>query len=1554
MLATDDSGSVVCYQCKKVESFSPGDISATVSDFLRGKWSKEAKAFVLCCTDQLDSTQHVEKIRLERAQLRQLGYEFTVWEASEAGLLAELLKPLPELVADFFGRSWASRFCVARGDSDLNQRPDGVEFASLRSKLLRLYSSLFQLHDPGLPLGQRLPGEIVSRYIRPDVVETRVINRAELEAPNPSPPEPPAVPFRQEVRVRRPAGAAIRVSARRIPVEQWLTRNRRAVILGEPGFGKSTLLRFMALKILQPSDSASTDFQLFASHLPVWLSFGGFTSAIARDANLSLEDYFEAWLHQHSADEIAPFFRQALKHRDVLFLIDGLDEGTTPLTAQQGIERLIGFLATRDIPTIFTSRPLGFEQNKPIGDWSVAYLAPLSDPQAKLFAARWFSQIEGSPAIADNGTIDPSPSALKEAEHFFQAVKAEPRTLEIAGNPLMCQLLIDLFRHSHQLPEHRVQIYEKVVELLVSTHPAARARAAGLLDDRKRLRELELREMLIRLALDIQEKAQGGFASVDDCIRSFKAFLCDEEVGPGLRAFEAQIQASEAIEHMKSRLGLLVERAPTELGFIHLSLQEYLAAEGVSRFEEQAQIEWLCRVWKDSKWRESVLSWFGINGLLRGSRRITEKGIAELKARCSTQWDRTALLQLRAQLACGDMGLTAKEARAAVEEAAGQVIVSPYEDYSRYVARQIAFGLRTPSVAERCREILSHWLPGHDAWRRAQLLRALSTWEPTADVVDAFFLALHDEDDGCRQAVAEGIAAWCRQGKPFGERLLRLVKAAAEVNVAEAGLYALLRGAPDTPGLPKIAEFHRHSDHPAVATNAIRVRIKLGIHDEKDRDRMFALLSSTRASFRSTDVIDGLVEGWAKDNSLRSRALKRIKDARDTDRSNREPVLAYLLQAFPGDEEIGEKTADYVRGSLFDDLLTSDAMINGFRGNDAIGDKVRELLNEYEKKYKEIFAHPNVMRAISLLPANEAKGILLRHYEEAKGARSKYWLMWGLKLALKDDPDIDSLLQREIARPAQEVVHLTTWVPELISDRESRVEWLTEVLRSEDKEFKSEAAAQLLNLRADPAAIDAVFHALEDRKIWFYHAREMEGELIRCAAHDPRVRPFIKTALEDMDGAPLSAVADGFRDNVEMRSRLLSIACPPPMSIRAEIYEALSSKRIPNETIEKLTVDVLAEDVGPSRTLAILARASAIADSGANRDKFVEKLMEETRAVGPEYESRRLSALAGLLALNEVKRAAECAKRDQSPGWPHWFHMTLNRDPIAARTIFASWTGFASELEALGDERHLPWPDLVRLDIATEALDYPATLDELRSYMRDHGRSVFEAEHISLFPICFAETELRDALLTAIRQATGWKARETALRTYGKTFAGNNEALIALSALSNEPGFRHNIAVALAYGWPTDKRMHLDPGMAESRIRNRPLYEVLAICAANPSEEVGVQAAQYLVRTTLRDAWYHDTEAWHSLLEWAAKPEVKSVLFESIPCADTSWSVTATSLLVTTGQVKDEDRGKLAKYREAVLAENIAIENFGLDFVAGRYRSLSQVLYPFMCGTPLS
>ncbi|WP_163785512.1 hypothetical protein, partial [Proteus mirabilis] len=83
------------------------------------------------------------------------------------------------------------------------------------------------------------------------------------------------------------------------------------MILGEPGFGKSTLLRVMALQLLSTFDEPIKT--SWNNLLPVWISFGGFSSALQANPLLSFEDYFDNWLHQNAADYVRPLFRRAIK-----------------------------------------------------------------------------------------------------------------------------------------------------------------------------------------------------------------------------------------------------------------------------------------------------------------------------------------------------------------------------------------------------------------------------------------------------------------------------------------------------------------------------------------------------------------------------------------------------------------------------------------------------------------------------------------------------------------------------------------------------------------------------------------------------------------------------------------------------------------------------------------------------------------------------------------------------------------------------------------------------------------------------------------------------------------------------------------------------------------------------------------------------------------------------------------------------------------------------------------------------------------------------------------
>jgi hypothetical protein len=85
-----------------------------------------------------------------------------------------------------------------------------------------------------------------------------------------------------------------------------------------------------------------------------------------------------------------------------------------------------------------------------------------------------------------------------------------------------------------------------------------------------------MREMLMRLALDIQERGGAGVVSVEACQDSFCNFLTDDINGPGLKKYDAKYQAQIITDYALSGLGLMIERSPNELGFFHLTIQEYL------------------------------------------------------------------------------------------------------------------------------------------------------------------------------------------------------------------------------------------------------------------------------------------------------------------------------------------------------------------------------------------------------------------------------------------------------------------------------------------------------------------------------------------------------------------------------------------------------------------------------------------------------------------------------------------------------------------------------------------------------------------------------------------------------------------------------------------------------------------------------------------------------------------------------------------------------------------------------------------------------------------
>ena len=496
-------------------------------------------------------------------------------------------------------------------------------------------------------------------------------------------------------------------------------------------------------------------------------------------------------------------------------------------------------------------------------------------------------------------------STEQRTKEFLKAIRANPRVMDLARTPLFCQLLIDVFRFSHHLPEQRIKVYDKIVELLLSEHPAARVQAAGLPAPPDVPRTEDMREMLMRLALHIQVKSGAGVISAKDCQTVFCDFLTDDINGPGYSPYEAEHQAKSVIDYAQTGLGLMVERAPNELGFFHLTVQEYLAAQAMVRKEEQEQLDWLASVWNQSRWHEVVLAWFSIMGAELG-KGTTQRAIDHLKRIATGPLAQLQLLRLRTELAAGDLGLSPREARATIEEAANQVETTPFPELRQELARHITLGLRSSSVASQCEERLADWVPARSEWDRASLLQAFGNWQMSEDLLHTLKLALHDESGRCRWAAAESLAKVFASDATVGEHLATLAANWPDTGVRAAALHGLGKGWPQHGALNGLADAARGSTDMNLALTGIALRVANHRHDDDDRQQMWFMFTHGSVSYEMRDFCRMvLVQGWSKDEELKRFAMEALRNRwQHGRRLEEEQILSFLAESWPGDSEV--------------------------------------------------------------------------------------------------------------------------------------------------------------------------------------------------------------------------------------------------------------------------------------------------------------------------------------------------------------------------------------------------------------------------------------------------------------------------------------------------------------------------------------------------------------------------------------------------------------------------------------------------------------------------
>ncbi|RLC60169.1 MAG: hypothetical protein DRI80_11300, partial [Chloroflexota bacterium] len=330
----------------------------------------------------------------------------------------------------------------------------------------------------------------------------------EREPPFPPPEmvEERALPPEAMRRLREPV-------TRRVELAQALREHPRLVVLGDPGSGKSTFLKYLALAFAEGPEATRERLGLDEVRLPILIPLNEYALALREEPDLSPTDFLPRYFRRLGLPDLGPLLSRVLERGQAALLLDGLDEVASP-EERRALAVMVRQLAAAYPRNRFvvTSRIAGYGAAPLGGDFATLTIAPFEQEDIRRFAHRWSLAYE----TAGREGEPPPPivqRAEERAEDLIRAITGHPAIERLATNPLLLTILALIHYQGTRLPGQRVELYRLCVEALAETWNLARSLSGRPIDlwlGERRLDEQRVVGLLAPVAFWMHEQRAGG------------------------------------------------------------------------------------------------------------------------------------------------------------------------------------------------------------------------------------------------------------------------------------------------------------------------------------------------------------------------------------------------------------------------------------------------------------------------------------------------------------------------------------------------------------------------------------------------------------------------------------------------------------------------------------------------------------------------------------------------------------------------------------------------------------------------------------------------------------------------------------------------------------------------------------------------------------------------------------------------------------------------------------------------------------------------------------
>lgn len=371
------------------------------------------------------------------------------------------------------------------------------------------------------------------------------------------------------------------IKEERVPGLEAVEKYTKLMILGKPGAGKTTFLKYVAIQCNQGK------FQ--ASRVPIFITLKDFAEAAGKPGLLEYisQQFFscEGVRARHAVP-----LQEIINHGRALVLLDGLDEvreGDSHRILKEIRELSEQFRDNHFVMTCrIAAREYTFEK------FTEVEVADFDDEQIATFTNNWFK----------DKTVKP--------KDFLERLKGNNRIRELATNPLLLTLLCLVFEESGDFPANRSELYKEGLDALLKKWDAKR----GIYRDQvyKKLSAQRKEELLSKIALATFERGDYFFKQktaeqyITQYIRNLPGASTEEEV--------LQLDSEGVLRSIEAQHGLLVERAKGIYSFSHLTFHEYFTAREIvfgTQLLEETLLQLVSYI-TETQWREVFLLTVGM------------------------------------------------------------------------------------------------------------------------------------------------------------------------------------------------------------------------------------------------------------------------------------------------------------------------------------------------------------------------------------------------------------------------------------------------------------------------------------------------------------------------------------------------------------------------------------------------------------------------------------------------------------------------------------------------------------------------------------------------------------------------------------------------------------------------------------------------------------------------------------------------------------------------------------------------------------------------------